>query len=386
MTASSPAAIPAPAGPWLFSRTIDLWTFGGSAALSLLLLAIGWRLGILHSDSPEWTWIACVLLVDVAHVYATGFRVYFDRDELRRRPGLYYGVPLAAFGLGWAVHSESPAMYWRLLAYLAVLHFIRQQYGWVMLYRARAGETDTWGRRLDAATIYIATLHPLACWHASLPRRFDWLIAGDFAALPAWAADVTDVLWAGLLPAYFLRSLVRGVRFRFWNPGKDLVVATTALLWYLGIVVLNSDFAFTVTNVLIHGIPYLVLLYLYWTRSTSGQGRSVWSSAIIFLSTVWLLAYVEELLWDRGVWREREHLFTRQAVGNPGGVLAPLLGVPQLTHYILDGFLWKRRTNRRFNDEFAAPDEGFASRLSRDASMATAAELPHAGSSSRDDR
>ena len=54
------------ANPWLFSRSIDLSVFLGSAVVSLLLLAVGWRLGILNEDSPDWTWISAVLLIDVA--------------------------------------------------------------------------------------------------------------------------------------------------------------------------------------------------------------------------------------------------------------------------------------------------------------------------------
>jgi hypothetical protein len=299
-----------------------------------------------------------VLLIDVAHVYATGFRVYFDPAELRRRPGLYFGTPLAAFGIGWAIYSESPAAYWRTLAYLAVFHFVRQQYGWVMLYRAKGHETGRFGRWLDAATIYIATLHPLAVWHSRLPRNFDWIIPGDFAPLSTLLPRVTGPLWLVLLAAYFLRSLARGLQHGFWSPGKDLVVATTALCWYVGIVTFNSDYAFTVTNVVIHGVPYFVLLYLYWTRipaADSGPPRSAGSALLVFLSTVWVLAFVEELLWDRGVWHERPDLFGRWQIGNPQGVLVPLLGVPQLTHYILDGFLWKRRTNRRFEEDFVEP-------------------------------
>jgi hypothetical protein len=57
--------------------------------LSLLLLAIGAQLGVLNDESPDWTWISAVLLVDVAHVWATGFRVYFDPAELKRRIWLY---------------------------------------------------------------------------------------------------------------------------------------------------------------------------------------------------------------------------------------------------------------------------------------------------------
>ncbi len=345
--------------PWLFSASIDLWTFGGSAALSFLLLAIGAWADVLHSDAPEWTWITCVLLIDVAHVYATGFRVYFDRDELARRPGLYFGTPAACFAVGWAVHSESPATYWRLLAYLAVFHFVRQQYGWVMLYRAKAGETGVWSRRLDAATIYMATLHPLAVWHAHLPRDFRWMMEGDFAELPGWLPQITGPLWGTLLAAYFGRTLWNGFRNRIWNPGKDLVVTTTALCWYVGIVVFNSDYAFTVTNVVIHGIPYFVIVYLGWQRTRSGaESQSRWRPLVMFIGAVWMLAFVEELFWDRGVWDERGHLFgAGWRLPNPGDLLVPLLGVPQLTHYVLDGFIWKRARNRSLNSTLAITPE-----------------------------
>ena len=148
----------ADSSPWLFSPAIDLLAFGGSAAISMLLLGIGYASGLLEEETPDWTWITAVLLVDVAHVYATAFRVYFVPEELRRRPWLYLLTPLLGWLLGVAVYSESESLFWRLLAYLAVFHFVRQQYGWVALYRARAGEQD--GKWLDAAAIYAATLWP----------------------------------------------------------------------------------------------------------------------------------------------------------------------------------------------------------------------------------
>ncbi len=329
--------------PWLFSAKADLLAFGGSAALSLSLLAVGAWLGVLHSDSPEWTWIIGVLLIDVAHVYATGFRVYFDRDELHRRPWLYFGTPLAAFGIGWALYSENSIYFWRALAYLAAFHFVRQQYGWVALYRSKAGETDRLGQRLDAAAIYLATLYPLVYWHAHLPRRFWWFLPDDFLSLPTLVSDiVAPIYWTTLL-AYAVRSLQRGIRVGQWNPGKDLVVATTAICWYVGIIMFNSDFAFTVTNVVIHGIPYIVLVHWYWRRGHSQQPGSRVASWCQLLAVVWLLAYVEELLWDRGLWHERSWLFgTSWSLGEFESAFVALLAVPQITHYVLDGFVWKR--------------------------------------------
>ena len=91
---------------WLFSREIDLTVFFGSAVLSLLLLAVGWQAGVLNGDSPEWTWISAVLLIDVAHVWSTSFRVYFDKAEFKRRFWLYLLVPVFGYAIGVALYSE----------------------------------------------------------------------------------------------------------------------------------------------------------------------------------------------------------------------------------------------------------------------------------------
>src|SRR5690606_29686228 len=144
-------AMSAAGGPWLFSARVDVAVFLGSAAVALALLPLGWALGVAGGDTPEWAWIGVILLVDVAHVWSTTARVYLDRDELARRPYLYGLAPLCAYLVGVALYSEDALLFWRVLAYLAVFHFVRQQYGWVALYRARAGESDSdrLGRWLD---------------------------------------------------------------------------------------------------------------------------------------------------------------------------------------------------------------------------------------------
>ncbi len=75
-----------------------------------------------------------VVGVDVAHVYGTLYRTYLDPAEFRRRRSLYVLAPL----LGWlafaALYSLGAMVFWRALAYLAVFHFVRQQYGFMMLY------------------------------------------------------------------------------------------------------------------------------------------------------------------------------------------------------------------------------------------------------------
>src|SRR5439155_810449 len=107
-------------------------------------------------------------------------------------------------------------------------------------------------------------------WIAHLRRGFAWMKDGDFVAgVPAAAATVAFVAWVALLAIY----VVRAVAQRNTNWGKHLVVATTVACWYVGIVATNSDFGFTVTNVFVHGIPYMVLVFVY-ARSAAHEASS----------------------------------------------------------------------------------------------------------------
>ena len=102
-----------------------------------------------------------------------------------------------------------------------------------------------------------------------------------------------------------------------------------------------------VTNVLIHGVPYFVLVY-WWQVRRGKRGRQYnWPTRIIrFLATLWLLAFLEEMLWDHAAWHERTWLFgSGWQLDGLRAFIVPLLALPQWTHYVLDGFIWRRRTN-----------------------------------------
>lgn len=338
-------------GPWLFGARLDLGVFLGSAVASLLLLWVGHVAGVLHDDTPDWAWIPAVLLIDVAHVWSTIYRVYLDRDERSRRPWLYYGIPGAAWAVAFFAYATSPFWFWRGLAYVAVFHFVRQQYGWVALYRGRAGETSRFDTALDTAAIYAASGFPLLHWHAHLPQSFWWFLPGDFAAVPDLVATVAEPVYWLVMLAYLARALQRWLVLRTANPGKDVVVVTTAICWYVGIVVFASDYAFTVTNVIIHGVPYFALIY--WVgrrRANAGHGggiRLLRFGPALFLGSLFALAFLEEAIWDRAMWHERDWLFGAgwQLGVTAEALVVATLVVPQLTHYVLDGFIWRRRYN-----------------------------------------
>jgi hypothetical protein len=203
----------APGSAWLVSRRFDLAVFVVPALLSVLLAALGGSI-VEEGATPVWAWLLFVVGIDVAHVHGTTLRVYCDPTEFRRRVGLYAAVPLAALVVGALAYAASPAWFWRALAYLALFHFVRQQVGWVRLYRRRAGDVSRLDARLDEATVYAATLYPVIVWHTRLPEtQFDWFLRGDFVSgLPPIAANVAQLIWAALLISFAARQVQRMLR------------------------------------------------------------------------------------------------------------------------------------------------------------------------------
>jgi hypothetical protein len=121
------------------------------------------------------------------------------------------------------------------------------------------------------------------------------------------------------------------------------------LSWYLGIVVWNSDLAFTLTNVVAHGVPYFTLVWIRNRQEPHSRSTKLsWRATLLGIFCFCLLAaLLEESLWDRWVWLEHLTLFPfvtyLPSIPDTGWiVLLPLLALPQVTHYILDGFIWRK--------------------------------------------
>lgn len=351
------------ASPWIHSRWLD-----GAFILAPPFFAVAFVLAFRDafgddSGVPLWAWVVFILAIDVAHVYSTLYRTYFDPVEFNARRTLYTVVPLLAWVGGALLYAAGPAVFWRVLAYIAVFHFVRQQYGFMVLY-ARRERSVTLHRWIDRSVIYLATIYPLVYWHTH-PRQFHWFIEGDFFTLPA--AVHAPVLAAYLLSlaAYAIKEAAAYRASGHVNWPKQYVVIGTAGAWYVGIVLLNGDMAFTVTNVVSHGIPYLALIWIYGRRQAQvtparrlfGGLRSSYVFSVpflpVFIGLLLLFAYVEEGLWHGLVWREHLSAFVGFADlpkledSAALALVVSLLAVPQLTHYILDGFIWKLKATNR---------------------------------------
>jgi hypothetical protein len=336
-------------GPrWIVSPRFDLAWFIGPGLLALLVgLAVGLSLEPVEDDSLA-LWIGGVVLVDVAHVWASLYRTYLDPEARKLHASLLAWTPVLVLLLGFMAHAISPRLFWGALAYVAVFHFIKQQEGFVLLYLRAGKETASLDRRLAKLAIWAGTLAPVIWWHARLPRRFAWFMPDDFiAAVPEQIGTIA--VWAQLpiLLAFVLRRAWLRRSGRPGHPMVALLVALTAASWNLGIVWFDDGRVFTITNVFIHGVPYLALV---WVAGGADRVRrripaaGTLALAAAFWGVLVVLAFAEEALWDRLVWHEHEGLFGvgTLALDEFGLALAvAFLSVPQATHYVLDRYIWR---------------------------------------------
>lgn len=340
---------------WLHRKNIELWFICLPSFICVLILFLFPHIFSKHQEVSTTWWIALVLVIDVGHVYSTLYRTYFDKQQwLLHKPWLI-GIPLLSFSIALLFYLLGDGLFWRMMAYTAVFHFIRQQYGFVKVYQRDESE----GIRSKSAVIavYAATLYPLLYWHCYGPFEFSWFTKNDFLfggspQIERWGRGIFILI----LLCYGLEVLYIRWKHKHFNLPAFLIVSGTALNWFMGIVWFKSDLTFTLLNVVGHGIPYMALVWLFNDKNKMDVRRARFSfqrfftkpyGTLLFFAIPILFGFFEEGFWDALVWKDHPAVFSmfysmgHYIQANAQYVMVPLLITPQLTHYILDGFIWK---------------------------------------------
>lgn len=351
------------ATPWIYSPHFDGLAIMGPPIVATAIVALfGNRLAQVD-QTPTWLWIVLVLGIDVAHVYSSLFRTYFDKEEFAKRRNLYLIVPVLSWLGGVLVFALfGPVVFWSGVAYFAIYHFVRQQYGFFMLYR-RGEPTVGWQYRLDQLVIYLATIYPLLYWH-TYPRKFQWFSDFEVVRIPVtWPEVLCRYVYIMALIVFAGKEIWHWKNTNTFNIGKVGMLAITAAAWTTGIIVFNGDLTFTLINIVAHGVPYMALVWIYQYRKR-GKEQSTENRFLRFFQLRYVplyagilifLAFMEEGLWDWFVWKQQPNLFGDFHVGLSAlalTFLVPLLTMPQVTHYVLDAYIW--RVNSKGKKEIQA--------------------------------
>jgi len=330
--------------PWIHNAKTDGWLILSPPFLILLIIFLFQKqIQGLENHYSFYTWLFLIVFVDVAHVYSTLFKTYFVKEEVQKKKLLYYGIPALSWILGLILYQFGSLTFWSVLALVAVFHFIRQQYGFMRIY-ARF-EPDNWSKKIDEVAVYSATIFPMLYWFKT-PRAFTWFVENEFN----WLQNIPDyrnfiaVLYFIILSVWVFKTIFEFVKLKKFNIPKIALISGTYLSWYFGIVYFNNDLVFTFLNVISHGIPYVALIYIREIKQKELNKLSIFKSTFgVFLFVLIILGFAlfEEFLWEVLIWREHFSLDFKISL-NWFQLLVPLLVVPQLTHYLLDGFIWRK--------------------------------------------
>lgn len=346
---------------WIKSRSFDLWWFIAPMALPPLIVFFLPE-QFTNQQKTEifpWSWILIVLSIDVAHVYTTVYKTYFKPTAFKIHKLKLLAVPFLVWIVGVMVYSISSKLFWSLLAYFAVFHFIRQQYGFFRLYSKR--ETSyRWRKGVLSITIYAVTVIPILIWHVRGQQNFNWMTAGDF-----WYINLPflePILNGGMILigiAYLFVEWKEKQDSGYLNTPRILLTLSTCFSYYVSIVLTNNDFIFSLVNVIGHGIPYLALVYFSEKKELKEDSPTLLKLVlskwgwVLFYAIVFAFAYFEETLWDVFIWRENTvpfgwlyGTFNQLNDDQVISLFVPLLIMPQVVHYILDGYIWRKKDYR----------------------------------------
>ena len=223
--------------PWIHKSKTDflLILFPAFFVLGIVFVFQDW-LSQIQEDYSFYTWLFLIVFIDVAHVYATLFKTYFVKSEFQRRKKLYIGLPIICLLIGLFLFGFGSSVFWSVLAYVAVFHFIRQQYGFVRLY-ARKEEKTKINRYSDALIIYTATIYPMLYWFFSSPRAFNWFVEKEFFRYESqFLIQVSTVIYVLVAAYYLCRTIYLYLKISYFNIPKNLIIIGTLLSWFFGIV------------------------------------------------------------------------------------------------------------------------------------------------------
>jgi hypothetical protein len=314
------------------------------------------------------TWFIIVVLIDVSHVYATFIKLYKEHQEHVIKPTfLTFNKIILLIIILWLLGIllfiwGGTILFWSCLAYIAVFHFIRQQYGIMRFYAQHDTlKHQNYHKIWDSILIYTATIYPMIFWFLSKDRNFHWFMEYDFYHYDSPVLlNLLTWFYRGIIASYAIYLLITISKT---NLKKHVLIVGTFLSWYVGIVFLNHDLTFMILNIISHGIPYMAFVYndvknmkniknrYQQSQNVPKYGKkqikSTFFSPFSFIFTLLIFGISEEFLWENLIWKEHLQLNFDLHIESLYWLLIPLLSLPQLTHYVLDGIIWKRERQKK---------------------------------------
>jgi hypothetical protein len=325
----------------LFSRTIDFWAFTSFIPLYAVYILIQ-ILGIKLPDSPpaEFYLLGWVL-VDGSHVYSTLYITYMDR-EVRSKlkwhlilvPALIFMTALILAGIG------ERKIFVHIIAYAAAIHFIRQEFGWMKIATRLDHLAPHWLSTIDKLTSYVMTITPVI-WFLRQSQEGFWYQKGDLFRFPDWFSHWALAIFWPTVILFLLTNAYHSYKTKTFNLSKALIFLNTFFGWYVPKVLINHPYLSLWLVIFHHGLPYYIIVFKterlsqkYSWLNTLGKFKY----PLMYLVCAAIFYFFLKSHSNRAI-----HASFRSLGIWMSALLYAYAVTPQFTHFVLDGFIWKRK-------------------------------------------
>ncbi len=321
---------------WIFSPRLDVTLIWGLIALFFF---ISW---IFKIDSfSYWDSVESIstlkIPINMAHVFATFYPavIRWNFGLLSSRTALICTVGPCLLGL--SLYLYSPSLFYSSLALMAISHILLQQYGFVMVSRAKAAETEM-TRSIDKLEIFNILLFPILWWlsdQSTIEKTY--FVANDIRYLfPKFLVVIAHIAHWFIHIFYLVYLLKSNKPFNF---GKLSFMLGTWVWLYFSLVVFDNSFVFWSCLITIHGLYYMIHCHRDYKRRSMTLIHctiKIFKNPIFYIFSINFLAII---------WFEFYDLIPAEIPKNSKDFLESIIWWPLLIHYCIDAVIWKRQFN-----------------------------------------
>lgn len=324
-----------------FSLKTDILAFTSFIPVYLLYVLFfetGWF--AIPQEPPFLFFLLGWALVDGSHVYSTILVSYTDKNIWQQLKPLFLIVPLMLFVSAFAFkYSGSPQYFFYFLAYLAMIHFIRQEFGWMKIASRLDASAPKWLYYIDVNTSYLMTSLPML-WFLRESNAGFWYQKGDLFTIPDSLGQWALYLYWPVITIFLVGNILHTFRTKKINVSKFLVFINTFFGWYMAKVFVQHPYLALWLMIFHHGLPYYFIVFktervTQKLKFLDMTGRFKYPLIYLGCVCVFVLFFFSHSGNLYIVNLKKDFFF--------GSLVYAIAVVPQMTHFILDGFIWKKK-------------------------------------------
>lgn len=332
------------------------WVFSAKADI-VLFLVMPVLIGLLNWADPARDLVLFLIYLafylDTFHVYVTAVPLVADPLG-ESRSYFIKGVMISAvafflfliFGIYSKIAGKSfHIVTGQLLNYGAIWHFYRQQYGWMRISSKKDPKGFIFNDYVDSFFIFVITMIPVLISHSPLLADKPWFTGVPYAfeISHGWGFFLLILYWSCTFTYVALQVLFKNMGKINYNWPKYILIFSTFFCWYMSFM---SSFKSSGIGyiIFIHSVPYL---YLIAGNIKNGFVRGFRLTVLTLIGIALAFLFMQSA---RYYFPETRYKFAPFLPADLRWVPEPLhlvlwclLLTPVLAHYLLDGFVWKRR-------------------------------------------